>query len=951
MALSRGFTGPSALFGTELTDAAVFEPPRSAIPAGFDSIVQISTSLLHRTLAANLARWNLNPLSARVPYDSELVSPDLRALVQPLLKPRHTILEGSPYLEVQVLDPTPQALNWPTPPDIGVVTGGPTAAAHTVSRFGRKMIDLTWSLEVSLFRPKTTIGPVAPVATTGSVSAGPGGIAPGRGGLLGGIGTLPVNNGQIIAQPPPLPEGSRTTLAQGTAAMSVPTELVVNAPLYQFRLLVNFEGAQPSYTSHDPVMLEFLQTDLASSLLAQAAAPLLNQFDVGLSPTIALAGSLTPTQVTQAALPALHVNDMVVRDDKGQVVTFCVSLDDDSHGAFSMVTSFLAGHDFAYYVSDKVFSPVMKGLWRANAIHTPVVSDVPVEMPVEEGSDEIGIGRARVQVNLSGTLNDVGLVASTDHTLGDPLRIVSEQTVRLLALWTPQGTQVNDLGDLAKPTVEPFALSVQMFDNPASTQHTIPPPLKNLLAAMFVPLFFPMIERYDVLTVSGFSSSPLRALVARWTLPMPANVVTAPISGLLSTLLAKAGSTWRSPKAKKRSTRPSYEGPYISKDTGIVERRPDALCDMGAHARRPGRTAVSNNPPSSRFYSALASAPPAPAHGPVNAQAIQEDRGLVLEKATSLLGYQQYLTQARSWKAARNTLPAGFEGEVQAQAVRAVADSQALAAAALRMTSQFKQAGEVDRMLSGWVAAIGQSGPVQTADLLADLENQTSVRQTLQAEGVTDEIWSNLVENLKKVDARLFVKDGKFAAELKVAGQDKPRSITFAPSATGMPQTLHDLLRRGSFERLSGHYAQYGSSKLHLLPGPERDLEVPDVVLAGAILSVQSMAEHSRGLQDAGLAKYAGSAPLIIWAVASLAALAIGYWLEKKYCKNDGNSPSAACIAGTLLFILGLMGLGVLLMGAVAALMGPASDSGCATGVMYYSPIDGSTGCGEKSLP
>jgi hypothetical protein len=412
------FNSLSALFGTQLADSSLFDAQPSIIPAGFDSIVQMSTPLMHRTLAANLAQWNLNPLSARVSYQPDLVSPGLRALIQPLLRPIDAVNYGAqPYLEVQIRNPTPQALNWPTPPDLPVATGG-TGVAARIGITHPRMVNLVWTLEVNLFRPSGfTTDPVASDGSVGVAPTGPGkgptagsgrgsatgGITPG---LFGGTAVLPVNGGQIIVLPPPPPDGLRTSLAQGTAALNVPTSLEVNAQLYQFRLVVNFEGAQPTYTSSDPVMLEFLGTDLASSLLAQAIAPLLNQYAVGLSPTMALAGSLTPSQVAQAQLPALHVTDMVLQDAKGQLVAFCVSLGNDSHGAFSMVTSFLSGQDFAYYVSDKVYTPVLKGLWRANVILSPIVSDIPVEMPVSEDSDQTGIGRARVQVNLGSTLDD-----------------------------------------------------------------------------------------------------------------------------------------------------------------------------------------------------------------------------------------------------------------------------------------------------------------------------------------------------------------------------------------------------------------------------------------------------------------------------------------------------------------------------------------------------------------
>jgi hypothetical protein len=357
--------------------------------------------------------------------------------------------------------------------------------------------------------------------------------------------------------------------------------------------------------------------------------------------------------------------------------------------------------------------------------------------------------------------------------------------------------------------------------------------------------------------------------------------------------------------------------------------------------------------PLSDFYSALGGVRAAPGGGPVNRAAIRSDAGLVFAKATSLLGYNDYLGDARSWKGRGQAVPAGFDRELQAQAAGALVDTHALASAALRMTNQYKQSGQLDGMLSGCISTLGQVGSVATSDLVADLRQAPSLRETLKDEGVTDELWESLLTNLTHIDADLFERGGKLAADVKVAGQDKPRTIVLVPTATGMPQTLSDLLGRGTFERMAPHFIRNGGANLYLLPTPPRDLELPEVVLAAAMLSVESMAAHTRGLQDAGLAEYTGSALVVIWAVAALAALVIGYLLFDKYCPKDPNAPrSAACIAGTILIILGALGSGLLLLGAFDLILGPSSgETGCASGVYYYSPIDGSSGCGERSLP
>jgi hypothetical protein len=362
-----------------------------------------------------------------------------------------------------------------------------------------------------------------------------------------------------------------------------------------------------------------------------------------------------------------------------------------------------------------------------------------------------------------------------------------------------------------------------------------------------------------------------------------------------------------------------------------------------------------NTPSPSKFFTAMTRMRALPEAGPVNHAAIRRDAGFVFEKATALIGYQAYLGGARSWKARARAVPIGFEREVQAQAAGALADTHALASAALRMTSQFKQSGQLDRMFTGCTATLAQSGPVAASDLVAGLQHDPSIRETLRNEGVTDEVWTSLLTTLTTLDANVSTQDGKLTADLKAAGENQRRTMVVAPSPTGMPRTLPDLLRRGTFERMAARFIR-GGGNLQLLSGAPRDLEVPEVVMAASLFSMESMAAHKRGLQDAGLAKYAGNAPAVIFAVAALAALVIGYLLVDKYCKHDGSEESAACIAASILFILGLLASGLLLLGGLLLLFG-VSGSSSGTGdacldsgnVYHIDLLTGEVGCGPKS--
>src|SRR5580692_316198 len=116
MTLLGTSTGLGPILDPNPLPPTIFDPPPSSIPSGFDAIVEISLPLLQQSFAANLAPLNLSILSARVPYQPEIVSPGLQALIAPILRTTNPgVVSAQPYIEVQVLNPVPEALNWPAP--------------------------------------------------------------------------------------------------------------------------------------------------------------------------------------------------------------------------------------------------------------------------------------------------------------------------------------------------------------------------------------------------------------------------------------------------------------------------------------------------------------------------------------------------------------------------------------------------------------------------------------------------------------------------------------------------------------------------------------------------------------------------------------------------------------------------------------------------------------------
>jgi hypothetical protein len=289
--------------------------------------------------------------------------------------------------------------------------------------------------------------------------------------------------------------------------------------LLQFCTQLNCKGIQPKYQSTNDALSEFLGSLLATSLLAQAVAPLLSGYLVRISPTLALGGNLNLSQIATLQFTALNVSQQVLQDPNGQILAHCVRLRQDAPEG--SVNAFLVGHDFSYYVTDRIFAPVLAARWQANAIRVPIVANVPVEMPVSAGSSQTGQGTAQLQVILSDTLQESTIQAS-DTKLGDPLQLTSEQTVQLLQLWDPQGNKVSDLGDLEKPATEPLVMNLQMFDPmPPGAQQDLNPLVQNLISALILPIYAPMARKVTISNIGGFSSSSLHALLVSWDLPAP----------------------------------------------------------------------------------------------------------------------------------------------------------------------------------------------------------------------------------------------------------------------------------------------------------------------------------------------------------------------------------------------------------------------------------------------
>jgi hypothetical protein len=217
-------------------------------------------------------------------------------------------------------------------------------------------------------------------------------------------------------------------------------------------------------------------------------------------------------------------------------------------------------------------------------------------------------------------------------------------------------------------------------------------------------------------------------------------------------------------------------------------------------------------------------------------------------------------------------------------------------------------------MLETWTAAVQASGPVQVHELWNDMKNDPHVWQTLNQEGVTDDLWATISETMKKLEGRVFVERSKLAAEVKAVGQNRTHNAVFNRSDAERPKTVSELLRRAELKRILEKFGQRGSHPLSLavISNEPHAVEFVEIVLTGSAASLQMLAEHTRKLEDMELATYTGNEPTTILVVMfiGLVVFLIGWAIMKAACKKnyDGTTyDETGCTIGQILAFLGLM--------------------------------------------
>jgi hypothetical protein len=509
----------SGLFVNSGTGPGPSEPVVSL--AGFDVVAQFSRRILQAQVNRSLSQRSVSTLSAFLPWGSVPLPPSLVALIPMLF--RLTLSERQARLELRLVDPYISAMRWPSSLVTG--TGGVEAPDATVVSL-KRFVDIGWRVEINVLtaKPPDTVAPSVPSNAPAPSS---------------GVRPSPVITSGLLASSTGSSSGSsdsswdRVTLVTGTAVTSATAHLSVLSNLWRFGMDLDFSDTAASITPDAPAMADFLATDAGKNLLGQALAPLRAATGVELCPQVAPGGALSASYVQRLNLPAFQVQDLLLADTSGNsVLCFCAQLATTTGGVARLVQSYLQGEDFAYVVSTSVLSPALKARWNAAASGLSIVSYVPIQAPNNSSSSQTAPSHAQIQVSFSNILDDVSILAATDNR-GDPVRLLSKQSIQLLHLWDPNGNELKDLGSLAEPQVLPLAIPMCLFSSTGAPPESIQPNFRDLLLKLMATVFFPMLDSYSVssTSISGFASSATKTLFIRWALNSAFGSIFTPVSG------------------------------------------------------------------------------------------------------------------------------------------------------------------------------------------------------------------------------------------------------------------------------------------------------------------------------------------------------------------------------------------------------------------------------------
>jgi hypothetical protein len=309
---------------------------------------------------------------------------------------------------------------------------------------------------------------------------------------------------------------------------------------------------------------------------------------------------------------------------------------------------------------------------------------------------------------------------------------------------------------------------------------------------------------------------------------------------------------------------------------------------------------------------------------PANHQLLRHQGDTVFRSADELLGYHRYRRSAGAFKARNKGASIAFEQSALAQSKSALRSAGSLSRSAMTVLQQATHTGWLHEVHSNFTAAVATSGEVQVADLWRQVRNDPAFATHLAQLGLGADVLSACDEHLATAQGSVVERNGAL-----VMRQGSAPEIVLGGMPQGRPRTVVDLLQRGGAAALMDHVIAGRPGPGPTLTVPADRIPVDAFVAAGIALASKQVADHTRRMEDTGVATYEGNDPatiLFIIGVVLLIAGAIGSFAT---CDSDNTTlyNPDLCIASQIALFLGLVLMGV---GGWALLTNAAATAGIA---------------------
>lgn len=489
-----------------LRQPAVPIPPVAEIPAGFDAIVQFRSDSLDRRLAEHLQQQQVGPLHAFFEVEASALSAPVRdEIARRVLAATATSIfidpatgavspQGSQDLDLEryalrVSVEAPRILLLPLPVALRLEPIEPS---------------IRWTARVDIGVPEPAAGAPSVPPQTGI------GL-----GLTGGSsGTPPVGSRGSGAPAGSAPAGGGlryVPLAPGRAFTGARIERAEHRPRYELWARLHLADVQATLESTDIVFQALLAHGLPEAVDA-ALAPLASHPDLALTPVMALGGPLRPGERLRG-VQSFRVSMVAVPGNtrEFQVLSFCVNLGPAAEvGDLALVRPFVGDRPYGYYASLDLIRAVITLRWdRADTPRT-VVSDLPVQLILKDGTEISATARVRFTFVDSPAID----LAPGEWSVPDAIRLKGDYDIEVLEVRRAgEVVRGRDLGDLQGPERYPYALRIHPFEERILQGGPAQAFLDGLGRRLMEPLYRPALQPGRLLRLAGQTSATHGALV------------------------------------------------------------------------------------------------------------------------------------------------------------------------------------------------------------------------------------------------------------------------------------------------------------------------------------------------------------------------------------------------------------------------------------------------------